>query len=396
LIVVAEKAKHSFLLYSKMNHLQDASILPADKMAAASNVGGSSRMTNASSRPPSKKSTLASRSKIMSLFLGTVVVVCFGIWTLRTEMIELGSFKNNGLLRSALDTTSLVACSNATATTATNTPRRRRDADGCYHVFIDAGANIGVHGRFLFEPEKYEKARRARRIFNQEFTDKRDNRDFCVFAIEPNPVHRETLLNKTKAYAALGWRYHVMNVGASDRNGTMEFWHQQDPEDEEWGFGVKDITDKVRKTQRAGVHGVAESVPIIRFATWLEEHVNQRVIPDKPYGYYGEMGAKVVAKLDIEGSEYVVFPDLLLTGAICGIDLLFGEFHARFAPFEFEGQRISVKTEEEAKAIQDAWLKTVPSSRNCKTRFLGADDESYLHDGVPLPAPDKTETSKSE
>ena len=25
--------------------------------------------------------------------------------------------------------------------------------NGCYHVFIDAGSNVGVHGRFLFEPE---------------------------------------------------------------------------------------------------------------------------------------------------------------------------------------------------------------------------------------------------
>lgn len=30
--------------------------------------------------------------------------------------------------------------------------------DGCYHIFLDVGANIGVHTRFLFEPMKYPEA----------------------------------------------------------------------------------------------------------------------------------------------------------------------------------------------------------------------------------------------
>ena len=31
---------------------------------------------------------------------------------------------------------------------------KHRQGDGCFHIFLDVGANIGVHGRFLFEMEE--------------------------------------------------------------------------------------------------------------------------------------------------------------------------------------------------------------------------------------------------
>ena len=88
-------------------------------------------------------------------------------------------------------------------------------ADGCYHIYIDGGANIGVHGRFLLEPEKYPDAKEAAGLFDSEFgpPGERDNRDFCVFEIEANPTHLATLTKKENAYKAMGWRYHVINAG---------------------------------------------------------------------------------------------------------------------------------------------------------------------------------------
>ena len=37
--------------------------------------------------------------------------------------------------------------------------------DGCYHVYLDVGSNIGVQIRKLFEPEKYADAH-IHKIFN--------------------------------------------------------------------------------------------------------------------------------------------------------------------------------------------------------------------------------------
>ena len=40
--------------------------------------------------------------------------------------------------------------------------------DGCYHVFVDAGANIGIHTRFLFEPSKFPRSS-FRKVFDKYF-----------------------------------------------------------------------------------------------------------------------------------------------------------------------------------------------------------------------------------
>ena len=41
------------------------------------------------------------------------------------------------------------------------TPDGAALADGCWHVYLDVGSNIGVQVRKLFEPERYGGARRA-------------------------------------------------------------------------------------------------------------------------------------------------------------------------------------------------------------------------------------------
>ena len=71
--------------------------------------------------------------------------------------------------------------------------RPNKLADGCYHVFLDVGSNIGMHARFLLEPSLYPKAWIARKFFVAHFGPEvlRDNRDFCIFGFEPNPVHKK-------------------------------------------------------------------------------------------------------------------------------------------------------------------------------------------------------------
>jgi hypothetical protein len=79
-------------------------------------------------------------------------------------------------------------------------------------------------------------------------------------------------------------------------------------------------------------------------------------------------------KIDIEGSEYDVLPDLLSSGALCNnIDFVFGEFHndihGRWRKRDFES----------------AFFIMLDSARQCNTTFEKIDDESYLLDGLPLP-----------
>jgi Methyltransferase FkbM domain len=195
-----------------------------------------------------------------------------------------------------------------------------QDADGCYHVFIDVGANIGVHARFLLEPEKYVKAKKAQTIFDTELGALAaepsgtgcDNRDICTFEIEPNPAHAAVHVRNTASYKAMGWCYHYMPFAASNQeNATLDFYHQAADTRKnvsEWGF----LSSPERKTANV------EHVPTLHLSKWLDDHVRNCIIPATPHGgeHTSQVGPKVIMKMDIEGAEWSVLPDLIKSGAL--------------------------------------------------------------------------------
>jgi len=260
---------------------------------------------------------------------------------------------------------------------AVTAKEKRRLADGCYHVFLDVGANIGVHGRFLYEPTKYGNSFSAVSLFEQEFGKKRDNRDFCVFAFEPNPTHRERFEQMVFAYRAMGWRYEYIPAGVSDHTGNMTFYHMNDENFNEWGFTAKRSVEGARE----------EHVPVIRLASWLQEEVYHRMVPSMPFGEY-ETGPKVFMKMDVEGEEYRVLPDLLLSGIMCSVvDFLMGEIHyGGFIPMKLSNN-FTIQNASEASEFFRGMFSMIKSAQSCKTRYSDKDDETYLHDGMPFPKP---------
>lgn len=266
--------------------------------------------------------------------------------------------------------------------TATAPTAKSRLLDGCYHVFLDVGANVGVHARFLLEPEKYNETVVAGAIFDQEFGRKRDNRDFCVVAFEPNPRQKRRLERLVSAYNAMGWRLYYFPVGVGDQAGNMTFYHMHDERMSEWGF------TSTRNVDQLGFAGQEEHVPVIRLASWLENEVRNRIIPSKVHGEYDS--PKVVMKFDVEGLEFITLPDLMLSGALCStVDFLFGEFHYQdfFFPLEFPRHNFTLHDSNEARQFASAAIEMMETSVHCKTRYDGRDDESYLRDGFPLPEP---------
>eukprot|EP00977_Amphora_coffeiformis_P007432 scaffold1605_cov158-Amphora_coffeaeformis.AAC.15 len=263
--------------------------------------------------------------------------------------------------------------------------RAPKEADGCYHVYLDVGANIGIHSRFLYEPEKYPSAGLPLKIFNDEFGNPtvRDNRDFCVFEFEPNPNHRAKLQANQDAYRAMGWRYHVHNVAASDRQGNMTFYHQGDDKYNEWGFSLVKREPNSKE----------EVVPMIRLSDWIKNELIGRIIPTTTYGNY-EGGPKVVMKTDIEASEYAVLPDLMMSGALCEVNVAFGEFHPHFAPINQTGQEIDLSTAVKVRALQHGIKQVIQGASMCKTRFIEGDSEAYLLDGMPYPQPDSINSTQ--
>lgn len=263
-------------------------------------------------------------------------------------------------------------------------------ADGCHHVFIDAGANLGVHGRFLLEPHRYPDATVAHEIFNKHFGLRRDNRDLCVFAFEPNPAHAERHLKLAAAYEEMGWRYHSILKGVGSKEGHLTFYHNNDNVNEEFGFGINKL---------AAEKSTPVEVPVVKLSKWLEDEVYDRMTPAKVYGTYANSIPRVVIKVDIEGSENEVLPDLMFTGIMCKtVDYAFGEFHD-WTPVNASTDRGDLKLAPRRETAEFAryLLKVFHSvwSESCKTeKFDLLDDESYLHDG-PLwnPTFSKPETS---
>ena len=323
-------------------------------------------------------------------------------------------------------------------------PREAKLGDGCYHVFLDVGANIGVHGRFLLEPEKYPRSTSSVALFAKEYPGL-DNRDVCVFAFEANPKHWPRLHNVSEAYAALGWRYHIVEAAVSDKDGTTTFYHQGqgDEKHNEWGFsGAKDLSGIYGKENSKGNY--TEEVVTIRLSDWIKTHIGDRLVPEVPpsrktssdnnnsnnnnnndsdnnnsndnnndnnnnNGAAEEITPPILGmKVDIEGYEYVVIPDLIHSGAACLFTFIFGEYHPRFAPIEmfrkeedkpsdnnknnndknsgFDSyHRVSLKTQKELEEYEWALTTTMTAARNCKVRWINSDDESYLYDPPPLP-----------
>ena len=274
--------------------------------------------------------------------------------------------------------------------TASST-RLPRLGDGCYHVFLDVGSNIGIHGRFLYEPHQYPESKSSVAAFAREFGTDRDNRDFCVFAFEPNPQFETRHLELSRAYSAMGWRYHPIFAGASNSDGNMTFYHTHMVDtphaDKELGFSA------VARKTLYGKDSKPKTVSIIRLASWIMHEIRDRKIPDTPHSV-SSLKPKVVMKLDVEGIEYKVFPDLLLTGALCDtIDLLIGEFHYgpgnhNMFPMNItsDGKQILHHRKEGQKLAQEL-LRVVEISENCKTVISLDDDESYGADPVEFPKP---------
>ena len=107
----------------------------------------------------------------------------------------------------------------------------------------------------------------------------------------------------------------------------------------------------------------------------------------------------MVAKSDIDGSEFNLFPHLVLTKAMCALDLVFAEWHTHhFDPaISREREKLLRNLEPNRRGTIEAYdlvtqLKVqlddmfAPGSNKtekCSTEFSEIDDESYRLDGLP-------------
>jgi hypothetical protein len=84
-------------------------------------------------------------------------------------------------------------------------------------------------------------------------------------------------------------------------------------------------------------------------------------------------------KLDIEGAEYTVMPAMIISGALCHIDLVFAEWHGDGMRRAIPGSANLTKGE-----MIDAFESMRVTYPACKVQFIDLDDESYV-DGTAVP-----------
>ena len=163
-----------------------------------------------------------------------------------------------------------------------------------------------------------------------------------------------------------------MSVGVADKDGNLTFYHQEDEWAEEWGFN----------SIRGSESNSKEEIPTIRFATWILNEIYEHKLPERVYRNYTFHGPRVIMKMDIKGGEYSTIPNLVATGAFCSVvNYAFGEFH----PFHHPS---------EESLPYDCISKLLANAKNCMTILTQANDESYLHDGIPLPGENSSNTIK--
>ena len=238
-------------------------------------------------------------------------------------------------------------------------------ANGCRYVFLDVGSNVGMHVRFLFEPERFP-LNKYGGIFNRTFPRRRsDRQDICAFGFEPNPKHKERLNQLQKQYSEIGWRVQSFHEAVAAKEGRATFWHVNDVDDtihNEWGFSAQDWSNHTN-----GVNASEEMVPTIDFAAWTIHNVHMRNVPSAMF--HNDPPPTVVMKMDVEGSEYEVLANMLVRGALCDISLITIEWHAEHmcqGPFCAHAQKLKNMVN---------ILHDVPGCQHVRLQSL--DDESY-------------------
>jgi hypothetical protein len=185
----------------------------------------------------------------------------------------------------------------------------KNELDGCFHVYLDVGSNVGIQVRKLFEPKLYPDAQ-VLPVFDKYFgpisTNGQRNNTVCAIGFEPNAHHTKALKDIEQAHKACGWRSHFYTETAAAHDyGTISFLSDNDLGNLEWGGSI--VAD-----QRNSQGKIVGAVKRMRLADFVLERVMTRQIPETVTSDF----PSVLMKVDIEGSELEVLTDMLVSGAL--------------------------------------------------------------------------------
>lgn len=174
------------------------------------------------------------------------------------------------------------------------------NVDGCCHVFVDVGSNIGVQVRKVFEPHRYPNAE-FHPVFDSLFGNQKDRKtSVCAIGLEANPNHSPRLRAIESAYAAHGWRAQFLTpVAASTEDGNITFYvdnsHERVAKGTQWWAST--VSHRYNRGKLAAEQSAASvQVPAVDLSGLLQRNVLTRRLPsDCSIG-------RVMMKIDVEGA----------------------------------------------------------------------------------------------
>merc|ERR1712156_765721 len=243
---------------------------------------------------------------------------------------------------------------------------RQEFLDGCRHVYLDMGTNAGVQIRKLYQPHLFPNAS-VLPIFDKFFgpIGTRDLKTICTVGFEPNIMHYETLKQLEKHYHDCGWRVYI-NLGTGvgkEEKMNVPYTHKK-----VWNCPGRNMGCD---------EGTRSNVRQIRIADFIKDVVASRRFENSlanptPYP------PSVVMKLDVEGRELDVVPDLVMSGALQHID----HIHVDWTRDNYTDTTLI----DELSSAMDT-LSRLGKDRTLlrTTEVSGLDDETYMYFEGSLP-----------
>ena len=259
--------------------------------------------------------------------------------------------------------------------------------DGCYHIYIDAGSNIGNSIRKIFEPEKYPDALLLP-IYDKYFGTIENRRSkpskysgnmVCAVGFEPNPFHTLHLKKLETAYQKCGWNIKMMTRTGISHNKGESRYYQEKYQDEDFNLsgGILSPNLSVSKNKnQSNVITKENKINLVQLSDFLKNVVSERKLPM----YNAASPPKLVIKMDIEGSEVDVIPDLIFTGGLQFVNSIMVEWHERLEklPERIKSQKI----------LKEVIENLSEYSRTMNTfdfNLVNIDDETYYTSRFDLP-----------
>ena len=232
----------------------------------------------------------------------------------------------------------------------------------CKHFYFDMGTNIGVQLRKLYEPHYFNGKQKGSVLpfFEKYFGENR--RQVCAIGFEPNRKHTSDLSLLQNKYQAAGFPLVIFTeVALSWKQEDLTFY--PDPKakklQHEWGASL--INWKHYSPSTDGSYNVS-TIEAGRFYRHIMSAWDRS--PD----------SKVLAKMDIEGYEYLVLPNIINHGALCLFDLMFIEWHDHMLKMP-QFDQLPFPNSKNMTAMMNYMVSNTP---RCPFQISELDDETYF------------------